>query len=1639
MSNNLKMLITAGLDTENSIKTINSNLKALAKHPALQKLLIEIKMNDSYTRSANHFLNVIKSMNEAIAEGTVELNRQIKSVQSLKKSIEDLPAAGSKASSSTKTDSSSLKSLADQAGKDIEGGFRGTADSIVKNEDIIQSLSLKVAQAGLRFESLSWFTNLYTGSAASARLATIALQGAMSMGLSLAISGVTWALSAMVEAIAKSRRESAEAVKINYSQIESLREQKQSIIELKTEMESLLQMDDRGDLNTEGKQRLLDIQTQLVEQYGVAANKIDAEGRAYSDSISSINERTAALEKQIQMEEQLNRSKLIAKDSKNTKEIKNAQEDVSEYTERVGNTKKQIEKLEEDIKSGKVSSDQLMYTGEIVSEYGNLSRSDKFWDQKLLSEHSYTPQKLLEAYNQELAELKVKLDESTTQLNTSLFDRKETLNASTNNYVNSLIENGTQISDTQRSFIQEIVNSISGNGSTVMEQEDQLEEIINGMVSGNLEELITSYHDLVNQFDQNPSTTDNTKIQAIRLQVEELIESVTNGKTVSNDFMGKILAQFPDVDQKAFSMQDAIEDIQSSYEKAAEKISIYNHLLNENSSEKGLNAEKVAKLIKEDQSLIDLFYVENGIIKLNTDLAEKQRTEQIQALKDLTRARKDDLIAANQVLTQKLLAYGIELNAIDSLEDAIEAREKLDDTNIGLEGTDPGSIWLYKINQFNKKEGQELIDSFIELFKNSAILEESLKTVGKSLEEDLGSSAESVSEQLSELQKKLLAVDDAINRNAHKRERYAKSSQKYRDSLLEENRLLEQKKKLIEQDTKNNSNSTYIPDQVHAVNNGTASVSNSGVSAMLNEAVGLQGKFAYAKVSGEYKGTYEQFVNGAISDCSQFVQEMFKEFLNIKLPRTSAQQAKVGQSIDKKDLQPGDLVFFNDGSGKKNVSHVGISMGNNKFIQMGTNNGLKEADLTSNYWSSRYLSAKRIVGAVSPNYKGSSGKTGSNDNNYKDKSQEWLATDNQIYLNNLDTINSNNATFDKKIRTQDGLLEKSKATQMKFTEDSDKYRFEESKQIDILLNKRELLSAKADAIEASMKEFNIESDDLDAMLFELGQSADEITQEIQSKRIKLVNSDLEKFSNKILDGEYQLQLSRNKMLEYSEGSSEYSKELYNQVALTKDQIAVNKEAIAYISQQLEDEQLSVKVKADLQDKLEQLTLDNYEYSQSIRDINESYADSVISNYKKMLEKKRELELAEIEKSKQLEDERHKESMKNLDDELELFEKVINAQLKQMDREFSSVDYDKDLNKKLKERQDIVNQINTLALDDSYEAKAKRKSLDEQLINKDEEISNFRQDRERELRKENLSDQLEDKKEQIGVQKDLEDEYHNGLIDKWEKEKEEKEQLYKGMLEDEKVFYQMKQDLLSNDAIIVASRINEIKGEYGVFFQFLQDQMLNVGTSAEILGTRLLENLEFEYQQDSLKLDQSPALNAGTTGASAQSAWKSYLENKDEAEKIRKKMSTMDNKNSAEYKQMEKSFKKLQAENDAYRKTYHFPDGSFDELQKMKPFSAESGGMTPAYTEGKFLLAHEKELILNKTDTANLLTAVDVTRSIFKGIKNITSSFMNISAPAAAVPGGDVNMYITIDKLQGNEEGANTFFSIIQKNFKKSGI
>jgi len=94
-------------------------------------------------------------------------------------------------------------------------------------------------------------------------------------------------------------------------------------------------------------------------------------------------------------------------------------------------------------------------------------------------------------------------------------------------------------------------------------------------------------------------------------------------------------------------------------------------------------------------------------------------------------------------------------------------------------------------------------------------------------------------------------------------------------------------------------------------------------------------------------------------DCSGFVRHVFKEVQGKELPRTSAEISKLGESVDKQDLQPGDLVFFN--TLRRAFSHVGIYLGDNKFIHSPSTGGavrIESMDLS--YWKARFNGARRI-------------------------------------------------------------------------------------------------------------------------------------------------------------------------------------------------------------------------------------------------------------------------------------------------------------------------------------------------------------------------------------------------------------------------------------------------------------------------------------------------------------------------------------------------------------------------------------------------------------------------------------------------------------------------------------------------------
>jgi cell wall-associated NlpC family hydrolase len=96
-----------------------------------------------------------------------------------------------------------------------------------------------------------------------------------------------------------------------------------------------------------------------------------------------------------------------------------------------------------------------------------------------------------------------------------------------------------------------------------------------------------------------------------------------------------------------------------------------------------------------------------------------------------------------------------------------------------------------------------------------------------------------------------------------------------------------------------------------------------------------------------------------VFDCSGFTMWVYKQ-VGYSLPRTAADQYKKGTAVDKKNLKPGDLVFFKD-TYKKGISHVGIYIGDGKFAHAANSeDDMEITPLSNSYWSKHYAGAKRI-------------------------------------------------------------------------------------------------------------------------------------------------------------------------------------------------------------------------------------------------------------------------------------------------------------------------------------------------------------------------------------------------------------------------------------------------------------------------------------------------------------------------------------------------------------------------------------------------------------------------------------------------------------------------------------------------------
>ena len=128
--------------------------------------------------------------------------------------------------------------------------------------------------------------------------------------------------------------------------------------------------------------------------------------------------------------------------------------------------------------------------------------------------------------------------------------------------------------------------------------------------------------------------------------------------------------------------------------------------------------------------------------------------------------------------------------------------------------------------------------------------------------------------------------------------------------------------------------------------------SNSKADKVITKAKSYIGKVRYNMGSSS--------PDSGVSDCSGFTPHVFRKAVGKEIGRTTSIQATKGRKVSKKDLQKGDLVLF-QGTYRPGVSHVGIYIGDSKFIHCSSSGGVKISSLNKTYYVQHWMQGRRIL------------------------------------------------------------------------------------------------------------------------------------------------------------------------------------------------------------------------------------------------------------------------------------------------------------------------------------------------------------------------------------------------------------------------------------------------------------------------------------------------------------------------------------------------------------------------------------------------------------------------------------------------------------------------------------------------------
>lgn len=228
---------------------------------------------------------------------------------------------------------------------------------------------------------------------------------------------------------------------------------------------------------------------------------------------------------------------------------------------------------------------------------------------------------------------------------------------------------------------------------------------------------------------------------------------------------------------------------------------------------------------------------------------------------------------------------------------------------------------------------------------------------------------------------------------------------------------------------------------------------------------------------------------------------------------------------------------------------------------------------------------------------------------------------------------------------------------------------------------------------------------------------------------------------------------------------------------------------------------------------------------------EKTANEVVKLIQDAYRKQKKAAIAAKDEEIRIAKEAHDAKMYMLDEEYKAFERKIDQQLRALDDEASEEDFQRELTKLIEERGEIESEIAKLALDDSYEARAKIEELEKEKARVIENIEALTRNRSRTLRRQEIQDIRDDFRDEIQAAKDKETEIFNATSERLAEEKREIGYFYDELINDDRYYAQVREDIISGNLDNINAKLREFITD---FKEINQEAAYDMGLSFQEL-------------------------------------------------------------------------------------------------------------------------------------------------------------------------------------------------------------